>query len=203
MVVFGVHIYMLLYPIIDPITLLQRNALLCWDGQKWWTASQSVEFTQIATQEVNSVMVAYGTDGTSIYPLFQTPSATLLKRAQSKMWYLPGLFTRIRPIRLYGLVQPKSNTAAIISVNVDTDEGTSIYPNVNSTEVLWQNDFGQIVQWVNNLSDIVTWVSVGTNWFIKAIEAAGMLTGLTVYTTSEDFSLVSLNLTDQDYTTRV
>lgn len=202
-IMFGVHVYVLLYPIIDPITGLQRNCLFCWDGKKWWTSTQSVEFIQIATQEVNSVMTCYGTDGTSIYPLFQTPSTTLLKQAQSKQWIKPGLFTQVKPTTCYGLVQPKSDTTAIISVNIDADIASAQYPNINTTEVQWINNFNDIVQWTNNSGQIVEWVSIGTNWFYKSVNALGMLVGFTIYSTSEDFSLVSLALTNEDYTWRV
>jgi hypothetical protein len=116
---------------------------------------------------------------------------------------MPGLFSELRPITLYGLVQPKSSTTAIISVNIDTDQGSVPYPNVNSTEVLWQNDFAQIVQWQNNSSQIVEWVSIGTNWFIKSINAFGVLIGFTVYSTSEDFSLVALSMDAQLHDWRV
>jgi hypothetical protein len=70
---------------VDPFGV-KRSMLLCWDGQKWWTASQHYNLTNIASYEDNSVITAYGTDGTNLYRLFDHPDPTLLKRLSTKAW---------------------------------------------------------------------------------------------------------------------
>ena len=71
--VFGITVYILLLPIIDQVTGVQINKLLMWDGKAWWTANQEISLVHIGSQEINSQLTAWGTDGTSLYPLFQLP----------------------------------------------------------------------------------------------------------------------------------
>ena len=52
-------------PIIDPISGVQTNKLFMWNGKIWWAASQDVPLTFIQHQEINSVLNAWGTNGSS------------------------------------------------------------------------------------------------------------------------------------------
>ena len=75
---------------------VSRNLLLVWDGTKWWTASQwydaagtkiasqQLQLTNIASYEDNSVITPYGTDGTSVYRLFDHPDPLLPKYLSTK-----------------------------------------------------------------------------------------------------------------------
>ena len=67
-----------------------RSMMLMWHpvaGQPFWSvASQGLELTNIGYYEQDSIMVPYGTDGTSLYQLFAQPDSTLLKRYSSKAY---------------------------------------------------------------------------------------------------------------------
>ena len=201
-IIFGIHVYIVLMPIIDPFTGEQRNALMCWDGQKWWLAQESVAFKQIASQEINSILTAYGTDGRAIYPLFQTPSNAIAKVVQSKQWTAPHYIMRKRAQRVAGLI--KSNDVMdAFTISIDTENGSVNIPIVNPFSVQWVNNQNQVVQWVNNLGQIVQWQSIGTEFFIDqaltAGDASGVIMGLTFQTTSTDLTLISLAIIAQQY----
>lgn len=79
-------LYLLLLTITDPFTFTPRNVMVGWDQKNWYVASQGPALVAIGTQEINSNLTAWGTDGTSLYPLFQTPSSTLVKIVSTKQW---------------------------------------------------------------------------------------------------------------------
>jgi len=80
---------------IDPFGV-KRPLLLLWNGVFWTVASQwydatgtaekstQLMLTNIASYEDNSVITAYGTDGTSLYRLFDHPDPKLPKRLSTK-----------------------------------------------------------------------------------------------------------------------
>lgn len=71
---------------------LTRNLLLMWhprQGAPFWSiASQIVELTNIGSYEQDSIITAYGTDGTNLFQLFAQPDNTLLKILSTK--YIRG-----------------------------------------------------------------------------------------------------------------
>ena len=82
---YTIPVYLLNITIIDPLSGSPRTVLIGWDEANWLICSQTSEFTFVATQEISSVMTAWGTDGTGLYPLFQTPSAALAATIATKM----------------------------------------------------------------------------------------------------------------------
>lgn len=85
-ILYDTKAYVLLQTITDPFTGSPRTVMLLWTEKDWFIASSSKSLTFIGGLETESNLFAYGTDGTSLYPLFTTASDTLLKVAASKMW---------------------------------------------------------------------------------------------------------------------
>ena len=83
---FTIPVYFMLMTGIDPNTFRQRNFLIGWDEKNWIAASQSTDLIFIATQEQNSVMTAWGTDGNTLTPLFTSPSAAITKTLVTKLY---------------------------------------------------------------------------------------------------------------------
>jgi hypothetical protein len=79
-------VYLLLITITDPFTFKPRNVMLGWDGTEPFVVSQGPALTYIGTQEINSNPQAWGTDGASLYPLLNRPSASLVKVVASKQF---------------------------------------------------------------------------------------------------------------------
>lgn len=83
MTMFGYRI-MLLNGLFTDAFGIQRPLLLAWNGAQWCVMSQNLNLTQIGSYEDNSVMIPYGTDGNSLYRLFDHPDPSLLKRLATK-----------------------------------------------------------------------------------------------------------------------
>jgi hypothetical protein len=167
--IFSVHVYMLLLPIVDPVTNLARNALCCWDGKRWWTASQRVALTKIATQEWGSQINAWGTDGTSLYKLFTTQGTGITKTLQSKLSYKPGIIASKKPLQLYAFW--KATAASTLSFTVDTEAGSNA---VTQGAFTATSGYGFAR---SNVGDIV-----------------GTSIGFTMTSTGADFTLISIPL---------
>jgi hypothetical protein len=195
--IFGISCYVLLLPIVDPISRQNRNALFLWDGNRWWSATQSVEFTQIACREINSVLTAYGTDGHAIYPLFQTPSNSITKVIRSKLWRDPSVIAEKTSQNVQGVYASNATDTVSFTVSVDTEKG-SVEANVtDSFEAVWTATGGASVTWTATGGAEVTWLCTGLGTFVQRIENAGRLIGTTLSTTGLDFSLVEIMVTAQ------
>jgi hypothetical protein len=84
--------YFMLFTILDPDTGAQRKVMATWNEKEWVITSQSVSLIYIGTQKVESKFTAWGTGGASLYPLFQTPSSTLVKRLDLKHYGVDAAF---------------------------------------------------------------------------------------------------------------
>ena len=88
--VYGRKIAINLVPIVDPVKNTQVNKLLCFDGKRWFASEQSKNISYVKHREFNSTITCFGTDGTTVFPVFNTPSAGFTKTAQTKLWDAPG-----------------------------------------------------------------------------------------------------------------
>lgn len=161
-IIFGKRVWLLLLPIIDPISGQQVNKIFMWDSKRWWSSSQGVPLFYIQNQEIDSVLTAWGTNGTSIYPLFQTPSTAFAKVVQTKLWDRPGGYQFIKnPSRLWGIFQYYNPLEPDLVVSID-NEGSAAGP---STPVYmtanWTTASGAAANWTTASSAAATWQAVG------------------------------------------
>ena len=120
--IFGKRTWMVLVPIIDPVSNLQVNKLLMFrdDGKVWWASQQDVPLEFIAGQEINSIYTAWGTDGTIIYQLFAQPSTAVTKLVQTKYWATPKGYDHNKAISRFWSVWQFYNVALpAFTVNID------------------------------------------------------------------------------------
>lgn len=179
-ILFGIHVYVLLLPIVDPISNTLVNKLLLWDGKKWWTSPQEISLKFIASQEINSILRAWGTDGTNIYPLFAKPSATLPKIVQSKLWDAPG----------YDFLKTTNRILGLLQFNVSGGTGVTVSVDNQSTALTNSMAFPQSI-------------TTGIQPIISAIGQYGQLIGLSMQTSNADMTLLSLSLIDQNWQTLI
>ena len=198
-VIFGINVYMVLMPIIDTITKLQRNALLMWDGRRWWTASQNFTMNYIASQEIDSVLTAYGTNGTSIYPLFQNPSPFLVKTVQSKWFSTPTYIMRKEAQRVSGLLRSLEGFNAVLDISVDTETGSAFVQARDQGIVQWVTASGSPVTWTTASGQPVSWIAPKTGLFNLPVSISGSLLGITADTHTPDMVLVSMAITARQY----
>ena len=203
-IIFGKKVWILLLPIVDPVSGQQTNKLCLWGGPDkkiWWTSNQDAVLTYIQSQEIDSVLTAYGTDGTSVYPLFQQPSSGFQKTVQSKLWDKPGGYQFMKATnRLWGLFQYYSAVTPNLEILIDNEMNSQDYiiP-LSPNAVTWFNNSESVVSWVNNSSAPVTWVGSGNSYTVLgpyAVGQQGVLTGFTVKTFAQDMAIVSMMIHD-------
>lgn len=196
-IVFGKKIWILLLPIIDPVTGQQVNKLLMWNGKLWWASEQGIDLVYIQSQEINSVLTAFGSDGIRVYPLFGQPSGNFLKTAQTKLWDTPGGYQFTKFItRLWGIVKYYSPISEAINVALDNELGSVANAAVVSPNLAtWLTAGGAVSTWVTAALALSTWVTIGTGFSVfvaNAVAQEGILTGFTVTTNAGDVAIVSM-----------
>jgi len=200
-IIFGKKIYMVLLPVIDPITSQQVNKLFMWNGKLWFTSQQDVNLIFIAGQEINSTITAYGTDGTNIYPLFQNPSTGFVKTVRSRLWDRPGHMLVKTVGRLWGLAVYYSILAPNLTVSIDNEMGASnTTVSLGPVAVTITNNAGHTVAVTNNAAQPVTVYATGNGNVAvfppTAVGQQGALMGFTVQTSAADMALISLAIDD-------
>ena len=99
----------------DPDTGAARNVMLLFNEKEWTVASQSGALTFIGTQKLGSNYQAWGTDGSGLYPLFYTPSSTLPKRLDTKVYGADKMFIQKQALAVY--MQATDNSATSFGVS--------------------------------------------------------------------------------------
>jgi hypothetical protein len=116
--IFNIKHYLMLMTVDDPDTGSPRNVMATWNERDWFVTSQGVALTYIGTQKVESVYTAWGTDGQSLYPLFDTPSQTLAKRLDTKLYGGDQPLIIKQFLGLWMTGQDRSSPAAGITCNI-------------------------------------------------------------------------------------
>lgn len=179
-IMYGKRVWALLLTVIDQVSLTGKTKLLIFDGKSWFTSDQDISLTFIASQEVNSVQYAWGTDGTSLYQLFFQPSTAFLKTIQSKLWAQPGGMHMVKTAgRVWGIAQYNTILSPSLTVRVDNEAGIS--------------------------SQFITWTAGATGPIAFppfAVGQQGVLSGLTLQTFEGDLQLVSVALASEPHAYR-
>lgn len=201
-IIFAKKVFILLLPIVDPYTGQQANKLLLWDGKKWWASSQSVSLIYIQYQEINSVLTAWGTDGTSIYPLFQNASAAFTKVVQSKLWDAPGtiMYTKAAS-RLFGMFRYYSATSPNLRISIDNETGSEVQSfALGPLNIDWTNNSDTAITWLNNTPATFVWTSSQEGIVVldpTAVAQNGVLTGLTLATEAADMAIIQMMINNE------
>lgn len=176
--IFGVHVYALLLPIIDPISGSQRNAIFLWDGKRWWTATPSVSLTLMKTLEWGSDINAYGSDGTTVWPLFAQTTHSTTKTLQSRLGSEPTILQEKKPLQMYAL-WAATNHVVSLNFTIDTE---------SSSQAVTQGPFASAQQ-----------ASPLTYWGRSVVpDSLGFCIGFTMTSTSPDFVLVKHEILQQN-----
>jgi hypothetical protein len=222
-IVFGKKIWMLLLPIVDPVSGQQVNKLLLYrDGGQgkslWWASQQDVTLIYIQFQEINSVLTAWGTDGKSIYQLFAQPSVNFTKTAQTRLWDKPGGYQFTKFVtRLWGIVKYYSSLSPVINVAIDNEISSNVnLANVQPNTATWLTAGGLVSTWLTlgeasfgpdfgpdfgAISQVSSWLAGGGSAFSvlmpdSQVAQQGVLTGFTVTTNAADMAIVSMMIQD-------
>jgi hypothetical protein len=208
-IIFGVRVLMYLVPVIDTFTGQQTNKLIMTNGKQWWTSQQSKSLIFIATQEINSVQTAWGTDGSSLFPLFQTPGTGFAKTIQSKLFATPESIMTTKAASLcWALCQIYQSAGAGFTLTIDSENGNSQQV-VEATpgNVTWTNSDSAVANWTNSGSATATWTGTGqlTGIYVTppiAVSNWGALIGTTIQTSAADMSLIAVVIGAEEQTYR-
>lgn len=202
--IFGKKTWMVLVPIIDPVTNQLSNELLMSvePFKKWFSSKQDVSLSFIQYQEINSVLTAWGTDGGRLFPLFQTASTGFTKTVQSKLWTKAGGYQFEKaPGRLWGIAQYNSTVSPNITVSIDSEVSSASYVMVPpSTGMNWTTANGSAMNWTTQSGAAMNWTisQLGLRAFgPQAVGQWGTMLGFTASTVAADLSLVSLMMDDE------
>jgi len=193
-IIFGKKVWMLLLPIIDPVSGEQRNKLFMWNGKIWWSSPQDVELVFVQHQEINSVITAYGTDGNAVYPLFSQPSTAFQKIVQSKMWATPVGYQMTKATnRFWGLFQYFSANSPDVTIDIDSENDSDEHIITSGPpDLIWRNNSNGIISWLNASNNPIIWTRNGLAAAEpEAVAQNGVLMGMTLKTNSDDMAIVS------------
>ena len=129
--IFNLKVYLINMTITDPFTNQTRTIMLGWNEKDWFIVSQSLALTFIGTQEVNSNLTAWGTDGNSLFPLLATPNAALTAKYSSKLYGDQNMLVQKQALGAYIQVQDLSvggQGVALGSFTVDSETGSYAVP---------------------------------------------------------------------------
>src|SRR5215472_2667361 len=207
MTVNDIVLYMLLVPVQGPFDSSLRNAVVMWDEKDWWVGSQVSSLTFINTQEINSILYAWGTDGTHLFPLFTTPSASLTKIWQTKQWAGEGPHITKQAMRLYTKAIDNFGGGYNFTGTMDTilENAAPFSQSFSITSlsylITWLNNSNGIIQWQNNSNQNVNFAVAGetlTGTGSIAANSRGNYMGMTLQSTSADFTLIMHELLYQE-----
>lgn len=203
--IFGIKVLMFLMTVLDPFTGDLTPKLVCFEAErkKWFVASQEVTLTYIATQEVNSVLTAWGTDGNSLFPLFQTPSATLVKKGLTKLWNGDSYLWNKQFLRVYSQVADQSGgSGASITYMVNTEQGNSDSVTLAGVgNLVFVNNSNGVLQFQNNSGENLNFTTSGNSIRMQNIDSSyGDLMGLQFTSTSKDFVIAAMGIAYQNWT---
>lgn len=205
--VFGIEVYCLLIPHLNLWTGNIDTTMIMYDQQKFWTSPQDVQLTYIASQEVLSQMIAWGTDGTNVFRLFQNPTANFEKVVRSKYWDNPGYDFVKTGVRLYGIFQDfpidqpvrvdieNSNTSG---GSIPTDPGSPGFGG-SYNPAMPITGGGEFYTISINPTDPGMQTNATAVWGPYPAGQQGRLIGLTLRTDATQGNLVSLLLRKQDF----
>ena len=173
--IFSQKILLELMTIQDVYSGQPRNVMIAWNEKEWFVASQSTLLIFIGTQEVNSNLTSWGTDGNGLYPLFNQPSSALTKSLSTKLYGAQAGFIMKQAMSLY--VQAQDMTAAGTGITfststIDSELGSFPTPNVIS--------FGAATPTIPVSAPV---------YASESGDVFGVNLGLTLKSSSPDFSL--------------
>ena len=185
--IFGFRVMLLNGRFTDPFGVT-RSLLLMFHPTKgnefWSVASQGVELSQIGTYEQDSILTAYGTDGHSLYRLFDQPSTTLVKRLSTKQ--LRGEASKLSALTIKNLKR--------VYAEIDDNDGRG----VSITGTVTSGD-GGIPGGVESVDFELT---PGTDFKIvpSPLHGSGIWSTIDIQSNSPDFTIERLHLAAEERT---
>jgi len=155
--------------------------------KKWFITSQGNNLTYITSVPISGKVTLFGTDGSTLYQLYQDSISAITSRIQTALNPM-GDPIRTKQALKIGIEATSTNTSPVsLSATVDSEVGSSPAYSLSSL-VLWQNNSLQTVVWTNNSSATIGWSTVGYALYKTDASQYGKYLGTTVTSTSPSFT---------------
>jgi len=156
--------------------------------KKWFLTSQGNNLAYITSIPLGGKITLFGTDGTTLYQLYQSTSAAITSRIQTAL--LPmGDPIRTKQALKMGIEATATNTSSItMSATIDSESGSSP-PYTLTSLVTWINNSLQVIPWVNNSSVQIGWGQIGYALYKTDASQYGKYLGITVTSSNPAFTV--------------
>lgn len=202
-VVFDIRVYILVVRTLDPLSNTNRSLAFLWDGEHWYPASQFHGLFIISQQEIDSEVIAWASDGTFTFKMFQLPSATLPKNFRTKLWRTKMQdWVTAQSLRFVASVFDHVGSGVSLSFTCDSDSRSSEPAVVvsSSSEIIFVNTSLVPITFTTTASDDVHFIlGSGIEFMQQNVNQYGRSLGLTVTSTAPDFSMVDVGLLVQQW----
>jgi hypothetical protein len=185
-------VYLLLLTIQDPFTSAYRNACVAWNEKEFFIVSQSKKLTYIATQQIESQITAWGTDGASLFPLLTTFSNVLTKTWASKLYGAQNSYMTKQSDFFYMQAENLTGTRAAPTFNVTIDTEYASFANAVSPGILFP-PAGFIVP-----PNATGGPSVAPLLGGKTLDIPAQQLGVTINSTHPNHAIYNLSLATED-----
>ena len=186
--IFNMKCYVMLAEISSILTGVPRKHLLIWNEHDWTLCRLSADLIYIGTQEIASNLTAWGTDGTTLFPLFATPS-NMTKTISSKLYGVDLSFVTKQAQATYLQAVDIAGTGVDFTLTLESEIGGWV------TDA--DNGFKNWSQYVEDNAGIPPTVpAVPDSSFLAArgLDVSGQELGFTITSTSEDFEIFTVQM---------
>lgn len=169
----------------DPYLGDTRPILLIYFGQKWFVGNQGTDLVFISTGELGDISNIYGTDGTSLFRLFDDSTMPVPWLIRSAMWDMQDVI-RDKQVTKFGFECTLPANVGTVNVLLEGLQSTAPFYLSESVDVAvtsaveWTNDADEVVAWTNNIGADVDWL--GSGYFMNMQDGSmfGHYLGLTL-----------------------
>jgi hypothetical protein len=197
--IFNISHFLMLLTAIDPDTALPRTVMVTWNEREWVISSQTPNLTFIGSQNLEgNTYAAWGTDGSGLFPLFTTPSATLAKRIDTKLYGVKDPFMIKDLNGVYLVAQDQTPALSGVSFNIGLTVSGLTMQKTNDPSVPSQLQTGDAIFFAQP-----AFQAPKPFWPTFATDGGGLSftnIGMTLTTTSPDFVLGHMMISYTDST---
>lgn len=203
-IVFGIRIYCLQFTSTNPYTQMTQNLIMSWDGQRWFGALQNKTPIFLSTQEIDSQLDCWATDGTEVYKLFQVADPALPKIWQGKFSAPTGYWKVAQVNRVFYVAKDNIGGGAALDIRVDFSDFTGRSGTATNFRT---RSVANLLTFFGTGPIQFTGLAGADLFFGTAVlvvdgydeSAYGNFIGSTVKTTAPDLTMISLTLIQREY----
>jgi hypothetical protein len=156
--------------------------------KKWFLTSQGDNLEYITSVPLNGKITLFGTDGSTLYQLYQNTSGSITSRIQTALLPMTDPIRTKQALKI-GIEATATNISSItMSATVDCETGSSPAYTLSSL-VTWQNNNLTTITWTNNSSTTIGWGQIGYSLYKTDASQYGKYLGITVTSSNPAFTV--------------